>query len=62
MKINNSAIEFFQSIPDDVMVEIAINDWSALERLCVAITLDIQQIEEYLEKKGKRKKKKDLAY
>lgn len=47
MKIN-SAIEFFQTIPDEVLVKIAIHDWDVLERLCVALTLDIQLLRESL--------------
>lgn len=62
MKINGGAIEFFQSIPDDLLVEIAINDRGALERLCVALTLDIQLIVEEAERMKKLKKvKKHLA-
>jgi hypothetical protein len=49
MKTNNSGtIEFFQSLPDDLMVQIAINDWRSLERLCFALTLDIQLLKESL--------------
>jgi len=43
---NFKALEFFFSIPDDVLVEIAENDWEALEKLCVALTLDLQTIRE----------------
>jgi hypothetical protein len=52
MKIN-SAIEFFQTIPDDILIKIAQYDWEALERLCIALTLDIQLLKENL--------KRDLA-
>jgi len=59
MKINGTSIEFFQSIPDDLLIQIASNDWDALERLCIVLTLDVQliteEIEHYL-------KKEDLAY
>ena len=41
-----SVIEFFDQIPDDVLAKIAINDWESLERLCVALTLDIQLVKE----------------
>lgn len=41
-------IEFFERIPDDVLTKIAINDWGALERLCVALTLDVQLFNEEL--------------
>ncbi len=53
MKINGSAIEFFESIPDDLLVDIAINDRDALERLCVALTLDVQLMTEVIEAQKK---------
>ena len=53
MKINGSAIEFFESIPDDLLVDIATNDMDALERLCVALTLDVQLMVEVLEAQKK---------
>ena len=57
MKIDGGAIEFFQSIPDDILAKIAQYDWGALESLCVALTLDVQLLVEEIE----RSKKKDLA-
>ena len=57
MKIDGGAIEFFQSIPDDILAKIAQYDWGALESLCVALTLDVQLLVEEIEKS----KKKDLA-
>jgi hypothetical protein len=57
MRIDGGAIEFFQSIPDDVLAKIAQYDWGALESLCVALTLDVQLLIEEVE----RSKKKDLA-
>ena len=59
MKINGTSIEFFQSIPDDLLIQVASDDWGALERLCIALTLDIQLINEEVEH---YLKKKDLAY
>lgn len=50
MKINGGAIEFFNSIPDDILVKIAENDWESLESLCIALTLDFQLLIE----KGKK--------
>ena len=44
-----SAVSFFDSIPDDVLIQIAMNDWEALNRLCMALTLDIQLIKEEVE-------------
>jgi hypothetical protein len=57
MKIDGGAVEFFQSLPDDLMVQIAINDWDALERLCIALSLDIQLIIEDAERLKKKKRK-----
>lgn len=51
MKIDGNAIDFFTSIPDDVLAKIAFYDWEALERLCIALTLDIQEIKESLQEK-----------
>ena len=56
MKINGSALEFFQSMPDDILMQIALNDRESLERLCVALTLDIQLMNE----DAKRLKKKKI--
>ena len=39
-------IPFFDSIPDDVLINIAIDDWGALKRLCIALTLDLQLVKE----------------
>ena len=56
MKINGSALEFFQSLPDDIFIQIALNDRESLERLCVALTLDVQLMNE----EAKRLKKKKI--
>lgn len=48
MKIDGNAIDFFTSIPDDILAKIAFYDWEALEKLCMALTLDIQLIKESL--------------
>ena len=53
MKIDGGAVEFFYSIPDDVLTKIAQYDWNALERLCIALTLDIQLIEEEIKEERK---------
>ena len=52
MKIDGNAIDFFTSIPDDILAKIAFYDWEALERLCIALTLDIQEIKESREIKN----------
>jgi hypothetical protein len=48
MKIDGNIIDFFSSIPNDVLAKIAFYDWEALERLCIALTLDLQLIHESL--------------
>ena len=50
MKIDGSAIDFFNSIPDEVLAKIAFYDRDALERLCIALTLDIQLLNEEIER------------
>ena len=58
MKISpGGVLEFFHSIPDDILAKIAAYDWAALESLCIALTLDVQLIKEEREKSSK----KDLA-
>ena len=61
MKINGGALEFFQTIPDDMLTQIALHDRDSLERLCVALTLDVQLIIEEAEREKSKKKKKNLA-
>ena len=63
MKIDDGgAVEFFQSLPDDMLIQIAIHDKDALVRLCMALALDIQLITEKAERgKKSKKKKKSLA-
>jgi hypothetical protein len=48
MKIKGGVFEFFQTISDNLLIQIAINDWESLERLCFALTLDIQLLKESL--------------
>ena len=52
------AIEFFESLPEEVLIKIASYDWEALERICVALTLDIQILNEELEKSSKKRRKR----
>jgi hypothetical protein len=51
------AIEFFEALPDEVLIKIAAYDWAALERICVALTLDVQILNEELEKSSKKRRK-----
>lgn len=46
MKIDGNSIDFFASIPDEVLAKIAFYDWEAMERLCLALTIDIQLLKE----------------
>jgi len=54
MKIKGSSMEFFESIPDDVLLKIALYDWESLERICMVLTLDTQILKESFAKKLKR--------
>jgi hypothetical protein len=40
------SIGFFHSIPDDVMIEIALKDWKSLEALCQGLAIDLQLLKE----------------
>jgi hypothetical protein len=51
MKIDSNVIDFFISIPDEVLAKIALYDWEALERLCIALSLDIQLLKESINNK-----------
>jgi hypothetical protein len=53
MTIDDSAVEFFNSMPDDLLVKLALSNWSALQRICNALALDIQLLKEEM--------KRDLA-
>ena len=53
MKIDGNTIDFFSSIPDDVLAKIAFYDWESLERLCIALTLDIQLLKESIQSEDK---------
>ena len=57
MKIDGGAFDFFESIPDEMLTEIAIYDREALERLCIALTLDVQLIIEQTKSKKTKKAK-----
>ena len=40
------SVGFFHSIPDEVLVEIALKDWESLEMLCQSLSIDIQLLKE----------------
>ena len=58
MKIKANALDIFDSLPDELLVQIAYNDPEALEELCMAITLELQLLKEKTTTKTKVKKSK----
>ena len=42
MKDNVSAWDYFISLPDELLIELALQDWSSLKQLCTALALDLQ--------------------
>jgi hypothetical protein len=43
---SENSLEFFLSIPDDILAEIAHQDWESLETLCWALSLELQLLRE----------------
>lgn len=43
-KLQKDALRFFQDIPDDTLVYLALYDWGSLEMLCLVLALDLQEI------------------
>jgi hypothetical protein len=58
MKIKANALDIFDSLPDELLVQIAYNDPEALEELCMAVTLELQLLKEKTTTKTKVKKNK----
>ena len=50
----NITDEFFKTIPDKVLINMALYDWNSLRNICMDLTLDLQMIEEYENKKKKK--------
>jgi hypothetical protein len=44
--VQSIADEFFETIPDELLIKMALHDWVSLKKVCIAITLDLQLIEE----------------
>ena len=46
--INTQTIadEFFETMPDELLIKMALHDWVSLKKLCIGLTLDLQLIEE----------------
>ncbi len=43
--------EFFETIPDNLLINMALYDWSSLKKVCIVLTLDLQLIEEQEKRK-----------
>ena len=48
--VQHIADEFFESIPDALLINMALHDWISLKKVCIALTLDLQLIKEQNEK------------
>lgn len=44
--VQSIANEFFETIPDELLIKMALHDWVSLKKVCIALTLDLQLIEE----------------
>jgi hypothetical protein len=42
---------FFATLPDELLINMALHDWVSLKKICIALTLDLQLIEESEERK-----------
>jgi hypothetical protein len=58
MKIKANALDILDSLPDELLVQIAYNDFEALEELCIALTLEHQLLKEKPIIKVRAKKRK----
>jgi len=56
MRIKANALDILDSLPDELLIQIAQFDPEALEELCMALTLESQ-----LSKEKNRKKKESLG-
>ena len=56
MKIKANALDILDTLPDELLVQIAQHDPEALEELCMALTLEFQ-----LSKEKTRSKKESLG-
>jgi hypothetical protein len=45
------ADDFFATIPDELLIKMALYDWVSLKKVCIALTLDLQLLEEQEERK-----------
>ena len=51
-KIQHIADEFFKTIPDKILINMALYDWNSLKNICMALTLDLHVIEESEKRKA----------
>jgi hypothetical protein len=49
--VQHIADEFFETIPDELLIKMALHDWASLKKICIALTLDLQMIKEQEERK-----------
>lgn len=48
-EVDNYIDEFLESLPDEFLVDLATYQWGELEKICVALTLDLYFLEhEYI--------------
>ena len=50
MKFKDPAVEFFDSMPDQLLIKLAMYDWMSLYKICTALALDIQLLIEESER------------
>ena len=51
IKPQHIADAFFETIPDELLMKMALHDWISLKKVCIALTLDLQLFEEQEERK-----------
>jgi hypothetical protein len=54
MLIDDNVVHFFDNIPDELFIRIAMNDWFTLQKMCMILTLDDQILREKFDKYLKR--------
>lgn len=48
MKLKADAVDIFNSLPDELLTQIALKDPEALEELCIALTLELHFLKKKL--------------
>ena len=49
-KLKDPAVEFFDSMPDQLLIKLAMYDWISLYKICTALALDLQLLKEESER------------